>query len=217
MYEGDLYLAGENVKIMELAEYRSRVALFPQDSYLFSGTLRSFLDPHRQFCDSKLRDLLIALTEVVQESVMTESPSSVANVSPTSAGTTSISTLAQNLDREITAGGNNLSAGERQVVVLARAALSSASDLVILDEITSNMDRQAASRALTLLKKELSSRGLGLLLIAHHMEDLMSCDEIWVMEDGLLVEQGNPMTLVQQEGGKFQLMWKAYQADSSQI
>jgi ABC-type multidrug transport system fused ATPase/permease subunit len=103
------------------------------------------------------------------------------------------------------AGGSNLSAGQKQVVALARAALADAR-IVLLDEITSNMDANAAERAVNIVKRELVSRGVAVLMIAHSLADVSMCDEVWVMSEGKIVEQGTPAELAHTEGGVFAAM-----------
>jgi ABC-type multidrug transport system fused ATPase/permease subunit len=109
------------------------------------------------------------------------------------------------LDLVNTAGGSNLSSGQKQVLALARAALADAR-VVLLDEITSNMDTSAAKRAIAIVKRELVCRGVAVVLIAHSLADVSLCDEVWVMADGRIVEQGEPTELMGRIDGLFAYM-----------
>ena len=95
--------------------------------------------------------------------------------------------------------------GQKQVVALARAALTDAK-VVILDEITSNMDTTAADRAMTIVKRELISNGAAVLLIAHSMADIGLCDEVWVMDQGEIIEKGAPKDLLRNSNSVFSFM-----------
>ncbi len=89
----------------------------------------------------------------------------------------------------VTSGSDNLSAGEKQTLALAKAALSTAA-ITILDEITSDMDETASLQAMNILKRELIGAGKSVLLISHRMKDLMICDRIWLLHEGKIIEQG---------------------------
>jgi ATP-binding cassette subfamily C (CFTR/MRP) protein 5 len=95
------------------------------------------------------------------------------------------------VESTISSGGSNLSAGERQCVVLARACLSSASAL-ILDEITAHMDAACSRLCLSIVKRELCGRGKAVLFISHRPDDLKMCDEVLLMRGGCVVLRSSP-------------------------
>ena len=197
---GILSLDGNNALELSLTIYRTRIAIFPQDSFIFSGKLRDYLDPNRDYTDIELNSLLLDLTKASgKESEMKSN----------------VLALSLNLDNEIASGGSNLSAGEKQIAVLARAALTRATHIVVLDEITSNMDRESAVRALLVLKARLvKAKKLAVLVIAHNLDDIIACDEVWVMKDGVIIEKGDPQELISQNisyrASSFKEMWSIH-------
>jgi ABC-type multidrug transport system fused ATPase/permease subunit len=158
-FQGGLFLNGESYDKIPLSTYRKEVQVFPQGSYIFAGRLREFLDPRGIHDDRKLNEILKELTRALDSSSVTPSPSCTLLPSSTSPQERaeiqdvhggSIQQL--NLELMNTAGGGNLSAGQRQVLALARAALTDA-HVVLLDEITSNMDLAGAARAVEIVKR----------------------------------------------------------------
>lgn len=164
-FQGGLWLNGQPFDKIPLSVYRKAVQVFPQGSFIFAGRLREFLDPRGVHDDRKLNEILKELTRALDSSTI--SPSSSSFTLLPSCTPLPLNTLQQgqqlqdihggsvqqlNLELMNTAGGGNLSAGQRQVLALARAALTDA-DVVILDEITSNMDSAGAARAIEIVKR----------------------------------------------------------------
>jgi ABC-type multidrug transport system fused ATPase/permease subunit len=141
------------------------VQVFPQGSFIFAGRLREFLDPRGVHDDRKLNEILKELTRALDSSTISPSSSSFTLLPSCTPLPLNIPQQGQqfqdmhggsvqqlNLELMNTAGGGNLSAGQRQVLALARAALTDA-DVVLLDEITSNMDSAGAARAIEIVKR----------------------------------------------------------------
>jgi ABC-type multidrug transport system fused ATPase/permease subunit len=141
-------LNDRSIYAIPLLDYRTAcVHLFPQDSYLFSGTIREVVDPHLHHSAE------VILTQLKKFSQVIFSDSSTSSSQPVSAPALSSSSASHlfSLEYEVTANGGNLSAGEKQILTLVRASLSEAK-VVILDEITSNMSIPAAEIALKMLR-----------------------------------------------------------------
>ncbi len=170
--EGSLELQGTEVSAVPLKKYRDLVHIYPQDSFIFSGQLRSFLDPHGRHSDAKLNDLLDEFVKATASSGVEQRGGGMFD-------------HRLELDHEITAGGGNLSAGQKQVCALVRAALSDAA-VVVLDEVTSSMDMTSSTKALDILQRELVRKDAAVLLVSHRPEDLVSCAAIWRMDAGTL-------------------------------
>jgi ATP-binding cassette subfamily C (CFTR/MRP) protein 1 len=173
-------ICGDDASMTTLGRLRYSVQLFPQDCYILSGSVREVLDPYGKHNDVKLNELLKELWYAVSEGVYDGTGLSLETV------------LGQ--------GGSNLSAGQRQLMVFVRAALSEAR-VVILDELFSCLDMHAAARALKVIMRELLDRGVCVVLIAHTLQDIALCDNIWVMESGHIVERGHPEKLLDGAGG----------------
>ena len=96
----------------------------------------------------------------------------------------------------LTAGGVNLSIGERQCIALARCCFSPAS-VLLLDEITSGLDQRSAQAALAIIRRELCGRqNKAVLFIAHRLADLRCCDELYLLEGGRVAMHGEPETVI---------------------
>ena len=177
----------KNINTMSLLQYRDVIKIFPQDSYIFSGTLRTCLDPSNLYTDLKLNILLSEF---------------IAAMSDDNQDINSPSFL--NLDLKIAAGGKNLSEGQKQIVNLCRALLTNYNSndsndytkIIVLDEITSNLDTDSARKVIAVIKKELSV-SLSVLLISHRQNDLEQCDNLIVLSDGEIIANGSPSMLMQ--------------------
>jgi len=104
------------------------------------------------------------------------------------------------LESEVGAGGEQLSAGQRQLVVIARATLSPAT-VVLMDEPTASCDAQTDSKVQQLLHA--SFKGRTVLCIAHRLNTIMGYDKVLVMEAGEAVEHGCPNLLVTNPNSHF--------------
>ncbi len=102
--------------------------------------------------------------------------------------------------------GRSLSAGQRQLLCLARAQLIDPS-ILILDEATSNLD--LATEALVQRAMTLAAQGRTTLLIAHRLQTARHASRIVVVEDGLVVEDGSHDDLVA-TGGRYASLWDAF-------
>lgn len=185
---GDIILEGKPVNEHTLVNYRMLLQVFPQDSYLFSGSVRSILDPSGHYSDVQLLNLLMELNSVIDDS---------ANVNGDANNGRSTPMLHERLglDYEVSPGGGNLSAGQKQAITLCRAALCTAS-VVVLDELFSNVDPVVGKKAMKIIARELTSKGVSVLLIAHTLHDIAVCDDVWVMSGGNIVETGTPHQLL---------------------
>lgn len=163
----------------DLTQYRNYVQLFPQDAYVLAGTVRTVFDPYQRHSDTDLLRMMRLLE----------------NSSDPSA------TLLT-LESEIVAGGTNISSGQRQLLVLLRAALSDAK-VIILDEVFSQLDEHSAHIALQIIRQELLPKGCAVVLIAHTLTDVAHCDTLWYMERGRILERGTPAALLQNPASHF--------------
>ena len=112
-------------------------------------------------------------------------------------------------DTVIDEEGANLSAGERQLVTIARAFLA-APELLILDEATSSVDTRTElllQHAMAALRTDRTS-----FVIAHRLSTIRDADLILVMEDGRIVEQGNHDTLLAADGAYARLYQSQFAA-----
>lgn len=206
--EGSILIDGIDISTIKLNDLRSRLAIIPQDPVLFSGTVRSNLDPFDQFTDEELREALrrvhlidsnlttsssrVEIPEMSSENVVVEGEE---NTPPTK----NINPFA-NLLSPITSAGLNLSQGQRQLLCLARAIISSPK-IIILDEATSAVDMTTDALIQRSIREEF--RDSTLIVIAHRLSTIADFDKILVMDHGRVGEFGVPKELLGIEGGKF--------------
>jgi ABC-type multidrug transport system fused ATPase/permease subunit len=107
------------------------------------------------------------------------------------------------LKHEIATSGSNLSLGQRQLLSLSRAILSSPR-ILLLDEATSNIDKKTDQKIQNILKNEFENTTV--ITIAHRLETVMDYDKIVVLEAGKLVEIGSVQELMDKENGMFRGM-----------
>ncbi|KAJ3483697.1 hypothetical protein NLI96_g6138 [Meripilus lineatus] len=192
---GSITVDGIDVSQIGLRDLRSKVAIIPQDPLLFSGTIRSNLDPFSLYDDARLWDALRRSYLVGSES--TEHPSDALS-SGTSTPTNRFS-----LETIIEAEGANLSVGERSLLSLARALVKN-SKVVVLDEATASVDLETDSKIQQTIQSEFGDKTL--LCIAHRLRTIISYDRILVLDSGTIAEFDTPLNLFLQPEGIFRGM-----------
>ena len=175
--EGDIYIDGVNTRKIGLNDLRSKISIIPQEPVLFSSTLRYNLDPFDRHDDASLYS---ALEDV--ELLEPQRPSR-----PTSA-----------LDRSVNEGGANFSAGERQLLCLARAILRK-NKILVLDEATANVDPATDRLIQTTIRRKFND--CTVLTIAHRLNTIMDSDRVLVMDNGRVVEFHHPHILLTNNDG----------------
>jgi len=172
---GVVRLGGVPIADIALVELRRRVALVPQEVELFAGTLR---DNVTLFDDGPSDAAVVDALHRVGLGILAD----------------------EGIDRELGAAGAGLSAGEAQLLALARVWLRDP-DVVVLDEATARVDPET-ERRLEAAVVELM-RGRTTLVIAHRLSTLRSVDEIIVFEHGRVVEHGDRADLVGDDDSRF--------------
>jgi ABC-type multidrug transport system fused ATPase/permease subunit len=172
----------------------------PQANRL-SGTVRSNLDPFKQFTDPELREALqrvhlVRSPESRDELALEPTPGDPATEN------SNINIFAD-LSSTISSGGLNLSQGQRQLLCLARAILAH-SKIMILDEATSAVDMETDALIQRSIREEFE--GSTLLVIAHRLSTVADFDRILVMSDGRAVEFGAPKELWARKGAFYHMV-----------
>jgi ABC-type multidrug transport system fused ATPase/permease subunit len=183
--QGRILLDGVDIAAVPLKRLRQAMAIIPQDPVLFSGTVRSNLDPWQQHTDA---DLWAALERASLKGAFSDS---------------------QGLDTNLIEAGENLSVGQRQLFCLARALLQKAK-ILALDEATANTDSVTDHivQRQVLEFNQRSERSV-LLVIAHRIDTIMNSDHLLVLGSGKLLEQGRPSDLASDPGSFFGRMVQA--------
>uniref|UniRef100_K3XV63 ABC transporter C family member 13 n=1 Tax=Setaria italica TaxID=4555 RepID=K3XV63_SETIT len=181
---GCILVDGIDVAKVAVRELRAHFAVVPQSPFLFDGSLRENLDPFNTATD-------LRVWEVLEKCHMKGEIESIGG-----------------LDIHVKESGASFSVGQRQLLCLARAFLKS-SKVLCLDECTANVDNQTAF----LLQNTISAecKGMTVLTIAHRISTVMKMDNILVLDQGKLVEEGNPEVLLNHKSSRFARFAKASQ------
>ncbi|XP_074845820.1 ATP-binding cassette sub-family C member 10 isoform X4 [Carettochelys insculpta] len=177
LMEGQILLDNVDSRLVGLENLRSKLAIIPQDPFLFSGTVRENLDPLGQHTDSDLSQVLeqCHLQEVI--------------------------TQMGGLDCELGERGKSLSVGQRQLMCLARALLTQAKVLCI-DEATASVDQKTDQLLQQTIRQRFADKTV--LTIAHRLNTILDSDRVLVMHAGKMAELDSPAVLSKREDSLFQ-------------
>ncbi|KAL5111693.1 Multidrug resistance-associated protein 7 [Taenia crassiceps] len=182
-----------DVRQVPLNTLRSRMLCVSQDPFLFSGTVRDNLDPDGSYPDDQLTDILIRCGLVKE-------------------GSEALAFLSS----EVGEAGQSLSAGQRQLLCLARALFRlspTRHSIICLDEATSSLDDACERRIQDMLVNEFASSTV--LLIAHRLSTVLNCcSRVVVMHSGRIVEEGSPQHLAQTPTSYFYKMLHSHDSYS---
>uniref|UniRef100_A0A3Q1B0Y1 ATP-binding cassette sub-family C member 5 n=1 Tax=Amphiprion ocellaris TaxID=80972 RepID=A0A3Q1B0Y1_AMPOC len=175
-YGGSILIDGVDISDIGLADLRSKLSIIPQDPVLFSGTVRSNLDPFNQYSEQQIWDAL-------DRSHMKEC----------------VSQLPLKLESEVVENGDNFSVGERQLLCVARALLRQCK-VLILDEATAAMDAETDALIQETIRS--SFQDCTTLTIAHRLHTVLASDRIMVLNQGQVVEFDVPSRLLANENSR---------------
>lgn len=185
---GSILIDGLDISKIRLHDLRSRLAIIPQDPVLFSGTVRSNLDPFDNHTDAELFDSL-ARVHLISEA--DTSPGTPVSAAP-SGSSRKNTNIFRKLSSAISEGGLNLSQGQRQLLCLARAIVSRPK-VMVLDEATSAVDMATDALIQRSIREEFGDSTL--VVIAHRLSTIADFDRILVLSDGRVAEYGTPREL----------------------
>ena len=177
---GRILLDGVDISTLDRGVLRGQIGMVLQDAVLFGGTIRDNIRYGR--LDATDDEVAVAAKATFVDRF--------------------VQTLPDGYDTEVEDGGANVSAGERQLITIARAFLAQPA-LLILDEATSSVDTRTevlVQEAMAALRTDRTS-----FVIAHRLSTIRDADTILVMEDGDIVEQGDHEQLLAAEGAYHRL------------
>jgi len=182
---GTILIDGIDIRAIGLQPLRSGLAVIPQDPLLFSGTIRSNLDPFGVHADA----LLWGTVERV-------------GLSRTVTGLLDV----------VEEGGHNFSAGQRQLLCVARALLAR-SRVVLMDEATAAIDVETDAMLQRVLREEFADATT--ITIAHRLNTVLESDRVLVMDDGRAAEFDTPSALLARPGSLFHQLVHNWEASHS--
>jgi ATP-binding cassette, subfamily B, bacterial len=181
---GVLLVDGVDVRDYDLGSYRRRLGVVPQESHLFAGTVRDAIAYGNQSAtDTQVEDAARAVGALDM-----------------------IAELPDGFYHEIAERGRNLSAGQRQLIALARAYLVDP-DILLLDEATAALDLSAEAAVVSATERLTARRTT--LVVAHRLTTAARADRIAVVDQGRIVEQGTHDELLA-AGGAYAALWAAF-------
>ena len=186
--DGKIRYDGININKIKKDDLRHSLAVILQDVNLFTGTVMENIRYGR----------LDATDEEVYEAAK------IANAYDF------IMRLPQGFNTMLSANGDNLSQGQRQLISIARAAVADA-PVMILDEATSSID----TRTERLVQKGMDQlmKGRTTFVIAHRLSTIQNADYILVLDKGEIIERGNHESLMEQKGYYYQLYTGAFELE----
>ncbi|XXH01325.1 hypothetical protein Hte_007683 [Hypoxylon texense] len=192
--KGAVLVDGVDISTVPLRVLRRRLTIIPQEPVLFGSDVRFNLDPSQTAPDEHLTEAIGACSAV--ESLGAPRVSNDASSQELGENLNS-SAVALNLDTPVAPRGSNFSAGQRQVLSLARATVRR-SKVVVLDEATASLDHVSDAAIQQVLRS--AFRGKTILAIVHRLSTVMDYDRIVVMDSGRAREIGPPLELYRNEG-----------------
>jgi len=179
---GSVCLDGVNLNEITLGDLRAAIGLVSQDVFLFHGTVRDNIAYGRPGATDE---------DVVEAAMASDSHDFIMR-------------LAQGYDTIVGERGQKLSGGQRQRISIARAVLKDP-PILILDEATSSVDNETEAAIQQSMKR--IAQGRTTIVIAHRLSTIVDSDQIYVLENGMIAEQGDHGTLLK-SGGIYTSLWQ---------
>lgn len=173
--QGSIEVDGVDIRDMTRKDLRTRYGMVLQDTWLSSGTVRDNIAFGKP--DATYEEIEVAAKAAHAHSF--------------------IKRLPDGYDTVIKENGSNLSAGQRQLLCIARAMLS-LPQMLILDEATSSIDTRTEMKIQSAFSKMMAGRTS--FIVAHRLSTIKEADVILVMKDGHVIERGNHSSLIEQNG-----------------
>ncbi|KAK3065240.1 Transporter of the ATP-binding cassette (ABC), partial [Teratosphaeriaceae sp. CCFEE 6253] len=220
--QGKILVDDLDISLIGLQDLRENIVMVPQDPTLFTGTIRSNLDPFGLFTDEEifatLRGVqLVGAPSATASAANTRPQTPVDSISRSApstpnkkvASTDNISTgvatstlenknIFRNLSTAVAEHGSNLSQGQRQLLCLARALLKNPK-VLLMDEATASIDYATDSKIQDTIRQIKNTT----ITIAHRLQTIIDYDKVLVLDKGEVIEYGDPHDLVNREHGIF--------------
>ncbi|GIZ47453.1 hypothetical protein CKM354_001054300 [Cercospora kikuchii] len=230
--QGKILIDNIDVGLIGLQDLRENIVMVPQDPTLFTGTVRSNLDPFGLFTDEEifeaLRGVQLVGAATASNSASNSRPDTPTNASeraspdtptkklaatskttavarspstPDSPTTLENKNIFRNLNSPVAEHGSNLSQGQRQLLCLARALLK-APKVLLMDEATASIDYATDSKIQETIREIKNTT----ITIAHRLQTIIDYDKVLVLDQGRVIEYGDPYDLISTDKGIFRGM-----------
>lgn len=225
--EGKIVIDDVDIGLIGLQDLRQAITIVPQDPTLFTGTVRSNLDPFNLFTDEEIYATLRRV-QLIRVPISAAGSSSTTLVVPNPpsppdsppcpkkdpdddsdndlakkmTNTRENANIFTNLSSPIAESGSNLSQGQRQLLCLARALLK-APRVLLMDEATASIDYATDGKIQDTLRDVKEST---ILTIAHRLQTIIDYDKVLVLDKGKVIEYDAPWELISRERGIFRGM-----------
>jgi ATP-binding cassette subfamily B protein len=189
---GRITLDGRDISLMPRSELRSNIGMVLQDTWLFGGTIRE--------------NIAYGNPSATEEQIRTAAKAAYVD--------RFVHSLPMGYDTILDNEGGAVSAGEKQLLTIARAFLADPT-ILILDEATSSVDTRTEvliQRAMVALRSQRTS-----FVIAHRLSTIRDANVILVMEDGRIVEQGSHEELLASRGAYFRLYQSQFSGAATDV
>jgi ATP-binding cassette subfamily B protein len=181
---GSVSVGGVDLRDATLRSLRERICVVPQEGYLFAGTLRENVRVGRPEASDTEVEAALAAVGLLER----------------------FAAFPDGLDTEVREGGSRLSAGEKQLISLTRAALADPA-ILVLDEATSNLDPGTEHEVERALERLMTGRTV--IVVAHRLSTAARADRIAVVDEGHLAEIGSHAELVA-ANGRYAALYRAW-------
>lgn len=190
LVQGQIIIDGIDISKVHLQYLRSKLCIIPQDPVMFSASVRFNLDPFNQSTDEQVWNVLndVNLTEHIKS-------------------------LPNKLNEMVAEGGDNFSAGQRQLICIARALLRKPK-ILILDEATASIDAETDNFIQSMIREKFAN--CTVLTIAHRLHTIIDSTKVLVLDAGHVNEYDAPNVLLSHEGGTFKALWDRHLAEGGQ-
>ena len=178
-YTGNILIDGIDIRSLDKESYRKIISMVLQDTWLFEGTIKENL-----IFDNNINDN--ELTKALNKAKILHM----------------INGLPGGINFEINEETNNISAGEKQLLTIARALIAN-KEVLILDEATSNVDTRLELLINESMKELMKDRTS--IVIAHRLSTIINSDKIIVIKNGTILESGNHRQLLKNKGYYYDL------------
>ncbi|KAI9018109.1 P-loop containing nucleoside triphosphate hydrolase protein [Phycomyces nitens] len=179
--KGSIVIDNVDIKYIGTEDLRGNLTIIPQDPTLFSGSIRSNMDPFDQFTDDMIFTALRRVHLLPSDS---DDDSEVVGVN---------ANVFKDLDTPVSEGGKNFSQGQRQLLCLARALLKR-TKIVLMDEATASVDFKTDKAIQKTIATEFADSTI--ICIAHRLHTVIEYDRILVLDQGQISEFDSPLELI---------------------